>query len=143
MVILAVHVGGDGAADRHETRAGQHEGQEAARAEGLDQVREQHAGLEADSAGRRIEPPDAVEARHRDDPDGPDRSIAIGTAIAARHGAGHDGVGNRRERARTQHLGIDDREAPPAADEGHGSAPAPGAPPGIAKLSTDQKLILR
>ncbi|MHC2289786.1 hypothetical protein ACVIJW_005656 [Bradyrhizobium barranii subsp. barranii] len=126
MMVLAMDVGSDGAADRDEARTRHDEGQETARTKGVDQVRQQHAGFEADASGHGIERPDPIEPRHRDASDGADRGIAIGAAVAPSHGARHHGFAHGLERPRPQQLAIDDRETPPAADEGHGSAPVPG-----------------
>src|SRR6266702_6787768 len=125
--IQPVSTGRNGAAAGYEPRARNDERQEAARAKGVDQVRQQHAGFETDAARCRIERPDPVEPGHRDGPAGSDRGIAIGAAIATRHSAGRaDSVAHRLERPRPQQFAIDDREASPAADEGHGSAPLQG-----------------
>src|SRR5205823_13692674 len=103
--------------------------QEAARAKRVDQVRQQHAGFETDTARGRIERPDPVERPHRDCSDSADSGVAIGAAVTPRHAAAHrsDGFTDGLERPRPQHIAIDDRETPPAAEEGHGSAPVQGA----------------
>src|SRR6185369_12954164 len=85
MVVLAVDVVGDGAADRHEPRARRDRKEEAARQrEGRD-FREQHARLAAQRRGGRIERDEAIEvARAQDGAAVVEARIAIAAARAVR-----------------------------------------------------------
>ncbi|MHC2511535.1 hypothetical protein ACVII1_006773 [Bradyrhizobium elkanii] len=88
MMVLAVNVGRDRAADRHEFRAGHDLEEEAARLENGKDVRDSHAGFDRQSRGCGIEAPHPVQAARRDRGLRSDRGIAVGPPGAARDDAG-------------------------------------------------------
>ena len=62
MMVLAVDVVGDGAADGDELRARRHRQEPAARNATREDVGQQHAGLALEHAARRVERDEAIEA---------------------------------------------------------------------------------
>jgi hypothetical protein len=120
VVILPVHVGGDGATERGEGGARGGRRHEAARHESRDQVAEGDPGLGHQNAGARLERDQPVKSR-RDD-----RRAAVverGIAIAARAAERDDAGRNLAERE----SGVEFRHAfrPPGARDGtRSTAPA-------------------
>ncbi len=80
MVVLAVHVVGDGAAERHELCTGNNRRKEPERRGMRNDVAKQHAGLGLDDAGPGVEAQDAVLRSHVDDGAG---GVLAGIAIRA------------------------------------------------------------
>ena len=86
VVVLAVDVGGDHAAERHELRARRDRREEAARQEEPVDLAQREPGLGAQHAGRRVEGEDAVGERRAGDlaiARRRQRRVAVGAAEAA------------------------------------------------------------
>ena len=83
VVILAVYVGGDHAADGDEFRSRDHRREPAPRRERFEDVREQHAGLAAQQAGLGVERLHAVHRPHGQRQFRVERGVAVSAAVAA------------------------------------------------------------
>src|SRR5262249_2953198 len=93
VVVLAVHVVGDGAAHRDEARSRQHRQAPAARHEDVLDVAQRGAGFASQPAGRRVEADEAVEARGA--PPGAAR-VEAGIAVGAAQSIGDAGTALRQ-----------------------------------------------
>ena len=125
VVVLAVHIVGDGAAHRDQARAGQHRQPPAARQEEVLDVAQHHARLAGQPAGRLVEGDEAIEAGRT--PQGA-AGIEAGIAIAAAEPVGDAGPG-ARQRARDgapigelDHVVRQRRQPAPGRHAPHGAA---------------------
>jgi hypothetical protein len=121
MMVLAVHVRGDHAADGHELRARHHRREKAEGHRQGQDVGQEHPRLDVDPARRAVERADAVEAAGRESDGFPDCGVAVGAAVAA----GDETAPVRQEarqgarRLRTQHLRQVPGITPPAGEFHH------------------------
>ena len=83
MVVLAVDVGGDQAADGDESRTRHHGREPAARHETPQDIVEQDARLARQQTALAVERQDPVRAQHRECQVGVDRGVAVRPSVAA------------------------------------------------------------
>jgi hypothetical protein len=119
-MVLAVHVGGDGATDRHELRARRHRREPAAGQPSPDEVGDAHAGFAAQGTAGGVEVEDAVEPIVDDHAA---TRVERGVAVAAPEAARDERRGRlAREHLRHRHAalrpedlaGLHGKAAPPA-----------------------------
>ncbi len=122
VVILAVHVGRDHAADGDEFGPRRHRGKETAGHKDLEDIGQQDARFAGQHTALWVEIEHVVEARRADRGRRVERAVAIGPAIAARD---HRARRHRRPQflqiARHMNPAVEHRVTPPAAQH-HGVA---------------------
>ena len=103
VMVLAVHVGRDHAADGHELRPRHDRREITARHERGEDVGEQHARFHREEAARRVESAEAVEPARRQGDALADGGVAVGAPVAARDEARMPAL-QRRHRGRRLRL---------------------------------------
>ena len=116
MMILAVDVGGDHAADGDEFGAGNDGREKAARQKGGDDIAEQDARLDGEARVGFVKVMEAVKAAGAKTARRANRGVAIGPAVAARDGAVEVALQARRlgKRGRRKDARLETRIAAPA-----------------------------